>query len=206
MDDNSDEFIADEGVPAIAVLTLFYRDYQTLMDMSIIKKKRGLSELSTQLSSPQRDSIRMVSFQELEHDLEVDKENFVRPKPKKLCLETDVARRDIVDLDEDLAVLKEEVPPSHSILNRATDVEKEEEPDLISLEEEAIQQLCMIGGGRPPSPFRKRIPVHFQEQIYRITVDKDTSEESIRKMVTQLCTGRMEFEYDDDQLTDIRVF
>jgi hypothetical protein len=206
MDDNSDEFIADEGVPAIAVLTLFYRDYQSLMDMSIVKKKRGLSELSTQLSSPHRESIRMVSFQELEHDLEVDKENFVRPKPKKPCLETDVARRDEIDLDVDLAILKDATPGPHDHNDSDAKVKKEDEPDLISLEEEAIQQLCMIGVVRPFSPFRKRIPVHFQERIYRITVDKNTSEESIRTMVKKLCTGRMEFEYDDDQLTDIRVF
>jgi hypothetical protein len=192
MDDHSDEFIADEGVPAVAVLALFYRDTQSLMDLNIIKKKRGLSELSTQLSSPHRDDVRTVSFQELEQDLQIEKENFLVPYPKKLCKEADVFRR--------------HTGGELGVREALKEFEVAEESDFLEMEDAAAEQLCMVSAVSMPSPFRRRVPVHHQNQVYRITVDKNTPAESIKEMVLKLCTGRLEMEYNDGFLTDIRVF
>jgi hypothetical protein len=71
-DDLWENYIPDEGVPALCVLTLMYRDMQWLS--SNIEKKEPRTELSTALSSPTIPRNKAINFEMIKLKLQ-NKEN-----------------------------------------------------------------------------------------------------------------------------------
>jgi hypothetical protein len=73
--------IPDEALPALAIMTLYYRDRNALIKEKVIKNKRNIhSELSTVLSSPifkAGKAIECDLFDDFDLDISQEKENII---------------------------------------------------------------------------------------------------------------------------------